>query len=532
MQFADAGGDLGEIVEQLAALEPGEPLQAELEDAARLRLAEIDHVPLDAGAGFGEPIEPGGDVGRRPGHAHELGPRLCGVGTCTDQGDDAVDVLHRDDETGEQVGLLARFFEIEAGAAEDHLLAEGDEGFERLPKAEEARPPMIERQHVDAEARLKLGVAEELVEHDLRRGFALELDHHPEPLAIALVAEIGDALDLLVAHELGDALEQGGLVHLIGDLAHHDGEAVAADLLDLGAGADDDRAPPAGIGPGKPAPPENDAPGGKVGAGDDLHQGGKRKLGVVDQGERGVDHLARIVGRDVGRHADRDPARPIHEEIGEGGGEDGGFLLALVVIGLEIDRVLVDVGEQRHGDRGEARLGVAHRRRRVAIDRAEIALPVDQRQPHGEALRHADHGVVDRRIAVGVVFPHHVAHDARGFAVRLVGRPARFHHRIEDPPVHRLEPVAHVGERPAHDHRHRVVEVGAAHLLLDRHRHDVVVRTFGVVAWFFAHRPSLNRGPAMRQGSAGGGPRSDYRPIPPSSQVRRPGGKGRSQLRA
>ena len=42
-------------------------------------------------------------------------------------------------------------------------------------------------------------------------------------------------------------------------------------------------------------------------------------------------------------------------------------------------------------------LGVAHRRRRIAVDRAEIALPVDQRHAHRERLRHAHHGVVDRQ---------------------------------------------------------------------------------------------------------------------------------------
>ena len=44
----------------------------------------------------------------------------------------------------------------------------------------------------------------------------------------------------------------------------------------------------------------------------------------------------------------------------------------------EIDGFLVDVGEQLVGDLGQAHFGVAHRRRRIAVDRAEVALPVDQ----------------------------------------------------------------------------------------------------------------------------------------------------------
>ena len=45
----------------------------------------------------------------------------------------------------------------------------------------------------------------ELVEHDLRDGVALELDHDAHAVAVGLVAQVADALDLLVAHELGDA---------------------------------------------------------------------------------------------------------------------------------------------------------------------------------------------------------------------------------------------------------------------------------------------------------------------------------------
>jgi hypothetical protein len=46
-------------------------------------------------------------------------------------------------------------------------------------------------------------------------------------------------------------------------------------------------------------------------------------------------------------------------------------------------------------------------------------------------------------------------------------------HRVEHAAVHRLQAVAHVGEGPADDHAHRVVEVGRAHLLLEAARLDV-----------------------------------------------------------
>ena len=162
------------------------------------------------------------------------------------------------------------------------------------------------------------------------------------------------------------------------------------------------------------------------------------------------------------------PPAPLTSRFGYCAGQDGGLVAALVVVRPEVDRVLVDVGQQRVGDLGEPGFGVAHRRRRIAVHRAEIALPVDQRQAHAEVLRHADQGVVDRGIAVRVVLAHHVADDQRRLAVRPAEIVAGVAHGVEDAPLHRLEAVAHVGQRAADDHAHGVIEVAALHLLLDR----------------------------------------------------------------
>ena len=123
--------------------------------------------------------------------------------------------------------------------------------------------------------------------------------------------------------------------------------------------------------------------------------------------------------------------------------------------------------EQRVGDLVEAHLGVAHRRRRVGIDRAEIALAVDQRQAHGKILRHAHQRVIDRLVAMRMIFADDVADDARGFAIRPVPFVAVLVHRKEDAAMHRLEAVARVRQRPRHDHAHRVIEIAALHLLGD-----------------------------------------------------------------
>ena len=68
----------------------------------------------------------------------------------------------------------------------------------------------------------------ELVEDDVGVGLALDLDHDPDAVPVALVADLGDALDPLLAHHLGDALDHLRLVDQVGHLGDDDGGAVCA----------------------------------------------------------------------------------------------------------------------------------------------------------------------------------------------------------------------------------------------------------------------------------------------------------------
>ncbi len=185
--------------------------------------------------------------------------------------------------------------------------------------------------------------------------------------------------------------------------------------------------------------------------------------------------LAEVVRRDAGRHADRDAGRAVDQQVGEARGQDGRLLRATVVVGAEVDGVLVDVAHHLHRQRRHPALGVAHGGGGVVARRAEVALAVDQRRAQHPRLREADHGVVDRGVAVGVVLTHHVADDARALREAAVGAVAAVVHRVEDAAVHRLEPVTYVGQRAPDDHGHRVVDVGLLHQRLELDRLDALV---------------------------------------------------------
>src|SRR5207248_2950915 len=76
-------------------------------------------------------------------------------------------------------------------------------------------------------------------------------------------------------------------------------------------------------------------------------------------------------------------------------------------------------------------------------------------------------------VAVGMIFTDHVADDARGLDVLLVGRVALLIHRIQDAAMHRLQAVARIRQRTRHDHAHGVIKVGALHLVEDRYRTNI-----------------------------------------------------------
>ncbi len=278
-----------------------------------------------------------------------------------------------------------------------------------------------------------------------------------------LVAHIGQQRHLLELDHLGQPLDQLGLGHLIGDLGDHHLPEAAGQLLDLPGRAQADRAAARAVGLGQALGGFHHHPaGGKIGAGQQRHQPLVRQVGVGDQGAGGGAELVQVVRRDVGGHPHRDPCRAIGQKVREGARQDHRFGQRAVVVGAEIDRVLVQPFEQGLGGLGQAGLGIAAGGGVVAVDVAEVALPVHQRVADGEVLRQPRHRIVDRGIAVRMVVAHHVARDLGRLAETAARRQPQLAHRIEDAAVHGLEPVARIGQRPVHDRAEGILQIAAA----------------------------------------------------------------------
>ena len=185
-----------------------------------------------------------------------------------------------------------------------------------------------------------------------------------------------------------------------------------------------------------------------------------------------------VVRRHVGRHADRDAGRAIDQQVRHPRRHDLGFVFLLVVVGLEVDGVLVEIGQYFGREAIQSALGVTHCGGAIAIDRAEVALAINQRIAQRETLRHADQRVVDRLVAMRMVFTDHVTDHAGALDVRAVPDVVELLHREQHAAMNRLQAVADVGQGAPDDHAHGVVEVALADFVLDVDANDF----FGLIS--------------------------------------------------
>ncbi len=432
---------------------------------------------------------------------------------------DLVHMIQRHQQPLEDMLSLLSLLQIEQGAAADHLPPMVDETVQNPLEADGSGLAVHQGQHVDGEGRLHRRVLVEAVQYLAGLPLPLELDDDADAVAVRLVPQVGDAVDAAPLGQRRDLLHQGGLVDLIGQLRDDDLlPAALGHLLGVRAGPHDD-APLALVGSldgilllvqralaalavagllPHPLVAEDDTGGGEIGPLDDLRQVVGRGIRLVDEIGDGVADLAQVVGRDVGGHAHRDTRRTVDQQVGQPRGQYLWLLEGVIEVGDEVHRVAVDVGQRLLGNGSQASLGVAHGRWGVVVHAAEVALAVDQGEAQGEVLRQPHHRFVHGGVAVRVVLAQHLAHNAGALLVVRARPQAQFGHGVEDAPLHRLETVADVGQRPRHDDAHGIVEVGGTHLLLDLYGADVSGRCL-----YNHDLPTRSGG---RRSVAGGGP--------------------------
>ena len=314
----------------------------------------------------------------------------------------------------------------------------------------------------------------EVVDDDLWNSIPFELDDNTGVL-VRLVADSTDVGDDLLVHETGNTLDKCGPVDVVGNLGDDDLLATSLDLLDSCATADLHGAAPCL----KVLPDTSDsaklASRREVGPLDVLHQLVERDVGIVDLGANGVDGLAEVMRRDIGRHADSDAGAAIDEKVRDRGWENGRLLAGVVVVRDEIDRIVIHVLHEDGAERTQACLGITHGGRRITLDGTEVALPFNEGFAHRPGLGHVNKSRIDSLVTMGVIVTHGLADDL-GALEMLAGRhDPELAHGKQDAALGGLQTIASIGKRPGNDDRHGVVEEGSGDLFGDIDRFDFFV---------------------------------------------------------
>src|ERR687897_51916 len=359
---------------------------------------------------------------------------------------------------------LLSFATAELGSTPDDLQAMGDEHLEQFLETHRPGLALDQGDVVDRERVLERSEPVELFEHGLRDESALELDDEPQSgVPVGVVLHVVDTLQFPAADQVRDPLPDPLRSDGVGQLGDDDALAPRGDVLDPSARPGAERTAAGLIRLPDTLEADDPASGRKVGSRDEAHEVVERGGRVGQQVPRGLDHLAEIVWRHVGGHADRDPGSSVDQQVGERRRQHVGLLESAVVVGDHVDDVLVERPGQQSRRFRQPAFGVPVRGRTV-VRRTEVSVPVDQRDPHDPRLGHPDERVVDGAVAVRVQLAHHVADDPAALDVGTVGAQPHLLHLVQDPALDRLEAVARVRDGPGVDDGVRVLEEAAAHL--------------------------------------------------------------------
>ena len=204
-----------------------------------------------------------------------------------------------------------------------------------------------------------------------------------------------------------------------------------------------------------------------------MHEFIRGDFRIVDVRANGVAAFPQVVRGHVGGHTHGDTRCAVQEQQRGLGGQHGGFLQGVVKIEGHVHGVLVHVSQHVLCHFLELGLRVTHGGRRVSVHRAKVTLALHHGVTLVPFLAQAHHGVIYAGVSVRVELTHHFTHDTGALLGLAAKTQAHVVHAEQDAALHGLETVAGVREGTGHNHRHGIVDVRRAHLMVNFHLLDV-----------------------------------------------------------
>ena len=237
-------------------------------------------------------------------------------------------------------------------------------------------------------------------------------------------------------------------------------------FLYLRPGAHNDTAVSRPVGLFYRIPAQDQRTRGIIGSGDIFHKFVHCDVGVVDKGDGAVDDFPQVVGRYAGSHTHGYTFATVYQKIGKPRRKHDGLHKRVVEVGVKVHRLFVEVSQKFSGNLTQPRFGIPLRRRRIAVHGTEVSLSFHKRHVDGKVLRKSYQRVVNRTVAVGVIFTHDLAYDTGALFGGLVVGVVHIVHCIQYPSVNGFQSVSHIGNGTAYVDRHGVSNERLAHLLV------------------------------------------------------------------
>ena len=377
-----------------------------------------------------------------------------------------VDVVAGDDQTLEYVGTLLRLLEVELGAADGYVVTMLHEVLHAFLKSEQTWASLYQGDAVDRERRLHGCHFVELVEDYVGVGVTLHVHHDTHTLSARLVVDVGDARNLAFLHEVGYACHEVGLVHSVRYLCD-DNLVVGIAALNLRLGAHHDSAAASLVGLLHSGESVDIGACWEIGSLDVLHESVDVDVGIVDIGAASVNHLAKVVCRNVCSHTHGNTVATIHKEVWNLCRHNRRLKESVVEVGVHVYSILFEVVHDVLAHLRESALGITHGSWRVAVHRAEVALSVHKHIAHVPALAHTHKSSIYRRVAMRMILTKNLTYDTCTFLVGIRACVSNAKHTVEYAAVNGLESVTYIRQGSGHNHRHTVVDVRGFHFFLN-----------------------------------------------------------------
>ena len=112
--------------------------------------------------------------------------------------------------------------------------------------------------------------------------------------------------------------------------------------------------------------------------------------------------------RNIGCHTYRNTCSTVYQKVRKTCRKHNRLTLCFIKVRLKINRLFIKVAQQFHRWFIEAGFGITHSSSRIAVDRAEVSMAIDQGNAHREPLSQADHRVVNCNIAMRMILTDYV----------------------------------------------------------------------------------------------------------------------------